>query len=33
LPAGPTRVRAVTHFDVDDDGIARAIAGFRSVLS
>jgi len=33
LPAGPTRVRAVTHFDIDDAGIARAIEGFRSVLS
>jgi len=33
LPAGPTRVRAVTHFDVDDDGISRAIGGFRSALS
>jgi threonine aldolase len=33
LPAGPTRVRAVTHFDVDDAGITAAIEGFRSVLS
>ncbi len=33
LPAGPSRVRAVTHFDVDDEGINRAIEGFRSVLA
>ena len=33
LPAGPARVRAVTHFDVDDEGILKAIEGFRSVLS
>jgi threonine aldolase len=24
------RIRMVTHLDVDDDGIARAIAAFRS---
>ena len=23
---GPTRVRAVTHLDVDDEGIERALA-------
>ena len=33
LPAGPARVRAVTHFDVDDEGILKAIEGFRSALS
>lgn len=33
LPAGPTRVRAVTHFDVDDADILRAIEGFRNALS
>jgi len=33
LPAGPARVRAITHIDVDDEGILRAIEGFRSALS
>jgi threonine aldolase len=33
LPAGPTRVRAVTHFDVDDADVLRAIEGFRNALS
>ena len=28
---GPRRLRAVTHLDVDDAGIARAIEVFRSV--
>ena len=27
---GPKRVRAVTHLDVDRDGIDRALAAFRS---
>jgi threonine aldolase len=30
-PFGPGRVRAVTHRDVDDEGIARALAVLRSV--
>ena len=25
VPFGPTRVRAVTHLEVDDDGVSRAI--------
>jgi threonine aldolase len=30
---GPRRVRAITHLDVDDAGIARALEAFREVLS
>jgi len=30
LPAGPSRLRAVTHLDVDDSGIDRAIEAFRA---
>ena len=30
-PMGPTRIRCVTHLDVDADGIDRAIAAFREV--
>ena len=30
---GPRRVRAIAHLDVDDDGIERALAAFREVLS
>jgi threonine aldolase len=30
---GPRRVRAITHLDVDDAGIARAIDVFQSVVS
>jgi len=33
LPAGPFRVRAVTHIDIDDDGIRAAIEGFRAALA
>ena len=29
---GPRRVRAITHLDVDDAGIDRAVAAFREVL-
>jgi threonine aldolase len=29
-PSGPRRIRALTHLDVDDAGIARAVAGFRA---
>jgi threonine aldolase len=31
LPAGSTRLRAVTHLDVTDEGIDRAIEGFRAL--
>ncbi|MGH7741234.1 MAG: beta-eliminating lyase-related protein, partial [Candidatus Eiseniibacteriota bacterium] len=30
---GPRRLRAITHLDVDDAGIQRAIAAFTAVLS
>jgi len=33
LPAGPDRLRAVTHLDVDDAGIERAIHALREVAS
>ena len=33
LPAAPHRVRAVTHADVDERDIDRAIEVFRAVLS
>ncbi|MDT8436526.1 MAG: GntG family PLP-dependent aldolase [Gemmatimonadota bacterium] len=33
LPAGPARLRAVTHLDVDDAAIERAIEGFRAALA
>jgi threonine aldolase len=32
LSAGPDRLRAVTHLDVDDAGIDRAVEAFRQVL-
>ena len=31
-PVGPTRLRAVTHLDVDRTGIERALDAFRGVL-
>jgi threonine aldolase len=31
-PFGPGRVRAVTHRDVDDAGIARALTVLRAVV-
>jgi threonine aldolase len=31
-PTGPHLVRAVTHLDVDDEGIERAVAAFRDAL-
>ena len=31
-PVGPTRLRAVTHLDVDRDGIDRALRAARAVL-
>ena len=33
LAVGPTLLRAVTHLDVDDDGITRAIMGFKSLVN
>ena len=33
LTGSPTRLRAVTHLDVDDDGIARAIDAVQSVMA
>jgi hypothetical protein len=32
-PAGPRRIRAITHLDVDDAGIERAIAAFEAVTA
>lgn len=32
LPVGTSRLRAVTHLDVDDAGIDRAIEAFRAIL-
>ena len=32
VPFGPRRLRAVTHLDVDDAGIERAVAALRSTL-
>jgi threonine aldolase len=32
LPAGPDRMRFVTHHDVDDDDVAAAIAAFSDAL-
>jgi threonine aldolase len=32
-PSGPRRIRAITHLDVDDAGIERAIAAFQSVVA
>src|SRR4051794_581931 len=32
LPVGPDRVRAVTHLDVDDEGIERALHAARGAL-
>jgi len=29
---GPSRLRAVTHLDVDDDGIAAAVTGLRTAM-
>ena len=33
LPAGPDRLRAVTHLDVDDPGIERAIEALRNAMA
>jgi threonine aldolase len=32
LPAGPDRIRFVTHFDVDDEDVARAVGAFHAAL-
>jgi threonine aldolase len=32
-PLGPSKIRCVTHLDVDGDGIQRALAGFREALA
>lgn len=32
VPFGPTRIRAVTHMDVDDEGIERALTALRGAL-
>ena len=32
LPFGPRRLRAITHLDVDDQGIARAVETFRGAV-
>ena len=31
-PLGPKRLRAVTHLDVDEQGVERALAVFRQLL-
>ena len=33
ITGGAHRLRAVTHLDVDDDGLDRAIASFRRVAA
>ena len=33
LPAGPDRLRAVTHLDVDDVGIERAVHALQEAVS
>ncbi len=33
IAGGPYRLRAVTHLDVDDDGIDRAVAALRALVS
>ena len=32
-PMAPTRIRCVTHLDVDAEGIERALAAFREVAA
>jgi hypothetical protein len=32
VPFGPRRIRAVTHLDVDDEGIGRALAALEGVM-
>ena len=32
-PSGPRRIRAITHLDVDDAGIERAIAAFEALVA
>ena len=33
IAGGPYRLRAVTHLDVDDDGIDRAVAALRAIVA
>jgi threonine aldolase len=33
VPFGRTKIRAVTHLDVDDDDMERSVAGFREVFA
>jgi threonine aldolase len=33
IATGPSRLRAVTHFDVDDEGIERALSELRMALA
>jgi len=33
LPAGPDRVRFVTHYDVDDDDVAAAVGAFAETVA
>ena len=33
IATGPSRLRAVTHFDVDDEGIERALSELRAVMA
>ncbi len=33
VPFGPTRIRAVLHLEVDDDGVDRAVAAFAAVVA
>jgi threonine aldolase len=32
-PSGTRRIRAITHLDVDDAGIARAVAAFQAAAA
>jgi hypothetical protein len=32
VPFGPRRIRAVTHMDVDDDGIQRALGALALAM-
>jgi hypothetical protein len=32
LAFGARRLRAITHLDVDDAGVTRAVEGFREVV-
>jgi hypothetical protein len=32
VPFGARRLRAITHLDVNDTGVARAVAAFQAVV-